>query len=150
MQNTAFNSSLGTFSIDASGEPASKTYRVANFQGKDLVDVYKIAMFDTFNASVVPIPNTKVYFTQARTTTPPADSAVLQDVSITYRQGGPIFFIVYYMINLLLTLVTGAIVFMRRDRPVVKNMSLPFLMLMTVRVEFLNKYCSFPHLSSPP
>ncbi len=58
---------------------------------------------------------------------------MLQDVSVSYTQAGPIFFIVYYLVNFVLTLITGVIVFLRRERPVVKNLSLPFLMLITVK-----------------
>lgn len=131
MQKTTFNGSLGPFSIDSNGDPGSKSYRIANFYKREFVDVAKYAMLDTLNGSEEAIPGTSIYYSTALSKTPPADSQVLQDVSVSYTQAGPIFFIVYYLVNFVLTLITGVIVFLRRERPVVKNLSLPFLMLIT-------------------
>ena len=104
--------------------------------GQSLRFITVILNYVIFTNSSYTHPCTLLNITIANSlTTPPLDAPVIippTELTISFSQGGPLFFLAYYMLMFFITLVTGILIIIRRNRPIIRNLSLPFLLLITV------------------
>ncbi|KAJ3225189.1 Gamma-aminobutyric acid type B receptor subunit 2 [Clydaea vesicula] len=121
-----FTSMSGEFSLDKNGEPIQTEYQVENYVG-NLTRVI-VSSIDGRTGILVPTDVKPLYFGGSDKV--PLDSA--GEMKVSLGDAGPLIIFIYFMLNLAITFASICYLIYKRDDPLVKRLSLPFLIVISI------------------